>query len=78
MILGQTVLEITTVSLCDEQTTTANNDTGVCSYHIRPKAHVGVLSNKVITTMVIRPLDDPTLFSQSVLANYQTLAIGCY
>ena len=38
VILGQTVIEITTASLCDERTTPA-----YAGYHIRPTRHTGVL-----------------------------------
>ena len=34
------------------------------------------LKNKVITTMVIRPLDNPTWCAQSVVADFQPLSFG--
>ena len=37
---------------------------------------LGGLVYKVITTMVIRPLDDPTRCAQSVVADLQLLSLG--
>ena len=34
------------------------------------------MRNKVVTTMVIRPLDDPTGCAQSVVANLQLLGLA--
>ena len=36
------------------------------------------MRNKVITTIVIRPLDDPTWYSQSVVADLAAISKGDY
>ena len=36
---------------------------------------VATMVNKVVTTMVIRPLDDPTSCAQSVVADLQQLGL---
>ena len=41
----------------------------------RKKDDIVLMQNKVITTMVIRPLDDPTTCAQSVVADLQPVRL---